>query len=322
MQLVECIPNFSEGRNPIIVNAIAESIKKTPNVWLLNIDSGYDANRTVYTFVGDIDTITEAAFSAVMTASELIDMSVHQGEHPRIGACDVFPFVALDDTDESILLQKVKVLAERLGDNGIPVYLYEKSALRSDRKNLATIRKGEYESLPEKLKLEGGQPDFGPKTFNEKFGAMVMGVRDFLLAYNINLESKDIGLAKKIAARVRESGNPGLLKGVKAIGWWMEEYQCTQVSMNIVDVKNVDLKFVFDTVKKEAAKEGIEVQTSELIGLIPQQMIKRAGNQILPGERDIQKLYWAVFNYLGLNMKNDIRIIEWKISEAMKNASF
>ena len=317
MQLVECIPNFSEGRNSKVIDAIAQSIKNIQNVWLLNVDSGYDANRTVYTFVGDINSVVEAAYRAVVTASELIDMRHHEGTHPRIGACDVFPFVPLGNTNESLLIQKVEELAQRLGDVNIPVYLYEKSAHFPERKNLAIIRKGEYEALPEKLKNEKWRPDYGPFQLNEKFGAMVMGVRDFLLAYNINLESKDVAIAKTIASRVRESGNPGLLKGVKAIGWWMEAYQCVQVSTNIVDIAHVDLKFVFDTVRDEAAKFDVEVKTSELIGLIPEMLVKRAGKQILPDENDILKLYKAVVDYLGLNTGSENRILECKIHQSV-----
>ncbi len=316
MQLVECIPNFSEGRNPEIIHAIADAIKSVPNVWLLHVDPGYDANRTVYTFVGDISVIGEAAYRAIQVARELIDMRVHYGEHPRMGACDVCPFVPLGDTALSDVIQLTHELGAKLGEAGIPVYMYEHSAKLPVRKNLAFLRKGEYEALPEKLKSVDWKPDYGPDQLNERFGAMVLGARPFLIAYNVNLETKDVSVAKKIAAAIRESSG-GVLKGVKAIGWWMEEYDCAQVSTNIVDITQSDVKLVFDTVKSIASRYGVEVKTSELIGLIPESVIVKVGEQLLPDEKDPEILSQNAFEYLGLKFLSDDRILERRMKQVM-----
>lgn len=314
MQLVECIPNFSEGRNQKTLDSIKAAIESVPNVWLLHTDIGSDANRTVFTFVGDINTIGEAAFRAIQVASRLIDMSKHKGEHPRMGACDVCPFVPLGDTSMLDVIALSHQLGERLGSQGIPVYMYEASARLPERKNLAFLRKGEYEALPKKLLLDVWKPDYGPVEFNERFGAVVIGARHFLIAYNINLESKDVPIAKKIAASIRESSSTGL-KGVKAIGWWMEEYQCAQVSTNIVDVHQADLQLVFDAVRDEASKYGIEVKTSELIGLIPQDMILKVGRSIHAQENREQELILSAYKYLGLNLLSEERILEKRLAE-------
>jgi glutamate formiminotransferase/formiminotetrahydrofolate cyclodeaminase len=320
MNLVECIPNFSEGRNPQIIQAIADAIQSVPNVWLLHVDSGFDANRTVYTFVGDIHTIGEAAFQAIQTAHQLINMEFHQGEHPRMGACDVCPFVPLNDTPMEDVIQLTHDLGKRLGAEGIPIYMYEHSAQIPERKNLAFLRKGEYEGLEEKLKLPEHYPDYGPKILNKKFGAMVLGARPFLIAYNVNLESKDVNIAKKIAKTIREKGfsdenghHEGLLKGVKAMGWWMEEYQCAQVSTNIFDTQLSDVKDVFDTVKNEAEKYNIEVKSSELIGLIPLSMIIQVGQKISPNENKSDVLQKLAFDYLGLKEIGEERILEKRL---------
>lgn len=319
MKLVECIPNFSEGKDPEVIQAIANAVKSVPNVWLLHVDPGFDAHRTVYTFVGEISAIEEAAYRAVKVASEKIDMRIHHGEHPRMGACDVCPFVPLGDTSLEEVVQLTHRLGKRLGEDGIPVYMYERSATRPERQNLAYLRKGEYEALPEKLKDLSWKPDYGPNEVNERFGAMVLGARPFLIAYNVNLESRDVIIAKKIAAAIRESGQPGILKGVKAIGWWMEEYQCAQVSTNIVDITQSDVKLVFDTVRDEAAKYGVEVKTSELIGLIPESVILSVGAQIIPGEKDKQILSRSAFDYLGLKFLSDDRILERRMKQVMSD---
>lgn len=326
MNLVECIPNFSEGKNPQIIQAIAEAIKSVSNVWLLHVDIGYDANRTVYTFVGDIHTIAEAAFQAIQTAHQLINMEFHQGEHPRMGACDVCPFVPLNDTPMEDVIQLTHQLGQRLGAEGIPIYMYENSAQKPERKNLAFLRKGEYEGLEDKLKLTEHHPDYGPKVLNKKFGAMVLGARPFLIAYNVNLESKDVRIAKKIAATIREKGysdenghHEGLLKGVKAIGWWMEEYQCAQVSTNIVNIQLSDVKDVFDSVRQEAKKYNIEVLSSELIGLIPLSMILQVGKKISPMETNENILQSQFFEYLGLKEIGEERILEKRLDIIMKS---
>lgn len=279
--LLECVPNFSEGKDHYIIDSIASAIRSVEGIKLLHIDSGADANRTVYTFCGEALAVGEAAYRAVLKASELIDMRNHNGEHPRMGACDVCPFIPIGDTPMLVAQDIALQTAERIGAAGIPVYLYENSAQHPDRKKLEYIRKGEYESLSTKLKLPEWTPDFGPATGNEKFGAMVLGARAFLVAYNVNLDSKDVQVAKEIAAEIRESGKklkdgtqiPGLLKGVKAIGWWMEAYDCVQVSTNITDLRACDAPTVFRTIHRLAAKKGIATKGSELIGLIPEKAL-------------------------------------------------
>lgn len=326
MRLVECVPNFSEGRDLKVIESITHAITSVPNVWLLHTDIGYDANRTVFTFVGDIHTIGKAIIQAIMTANDLIDMSVHHGEHPRMGACDVCPLIPLGETTMEEVIHLSHDIGRQLGDKGIPIYMYENSANKPERKNLAFLRKGEYEGLKEKLQSDSHFPDYGPSVFNKKFGAMVLGARNFLIAYNVNLETKDVSIAKKIAATIRESGFidtegnhiHGKLKGVKAIGWWMEEYQCAQVSTNIVDINIADVKLVFDTVKNEAQKYQVEVQHSELIGLIPESVILRIANEILPFEKNKLMLYSAVFDYLGLVNMGENRILEVLIEKKQK----
>lgn len=316
MQLVECIPNFSEGRDQNIIESIQSAIESVSNVWLLHVDVGYDANRTVFTFVGDINTIGEAAFRAIQVASQLIDMSKHQGEHPRMGACDVCPLVPLGDTQMADVVVLSHQLGKRLGEEGIPVFMYEASARLPERKNLAFLRKGEYEALPKKLLLDTWKPDYGPVVFNDGFGAVVIGARHFLIAYNINLESKDVSIAKMIAATIRESSGSGL-KGVKAIGWWMEEYQCAQVSTNIIDVDQADLKLVFDRVQKEALKYDVEVKRSELIGMIPQSVILEVGRKVQPQEENVQILIQSAYKYLGLQWIEEERILEKRMAQVM-----
>ena len=310
MKWVECIPNFSEGQNLSIIEKISQAIRAVPQVYLLNTDIGYDANRTVFTFVGDIRAVEEAAFRAVLTASQLVNMQNHHGEHPRMGACDVCPFVPLGDTTMDEVIQMTYHLGKRLGEEGIPVYLYEKSARQAERANLSFLRKGEYESLQDRLGQAKWKPDYGPTIFVPNFGIMALGARPFLIAYNVNLESKEVSIAKKIAREIRASGG-GLLPGVKAIGWWMEAYQCAQVSTNITDIHQTDVKKVFDTVRSRAAQYQIEVKSSELIGMIPEEAILNVGKQIL-GESlsDKHKYFKAAFQYLGLKKIGEDRILE------------
>lgn len=318
MKWVECIPNFSEGRDPVVIHAIADAIRSVPNVWLLNVDAGYDAHRTVYTFIGEMENVFEAAYQAIVIASKYIDMSKHQGEHPRMGACDVCPFVPIGDTNMQEVIDQTHILGQRIGELNIPVYLYEYSAQHENRKNLADIRRGEYESLSVRMQSPEWKPDYGPSNFNEKFGAMVLGARPFLIAYNVNLETKDVSIAKKIAKTIREKGDgiyPGKLKGVKAIGWWMEAYQCAQVSTNIVDVHVSDVKKVFDAVREEAAKYDVQVVTSELIGMIPEKVILDVGQQIQPTEIHPNQLSKIAFEYLGLHHISDERILERRLEQ-------
>ena len=301
-KIVECVPNFSEGRNKAVIQAIAQEIENTEGVMLLDVDPGAATNRTVITFIGSPEGVKEAAFRAIKKAAELIDMSKHHGEHPRIGATDVCPFVPVSGVTMEDCVQIAREVGKRVGEElGIPVYLYEEAATKPERKNLANIRKGEYEGLPEKLKDPEWKPDFGPAEFNPKTGATVIGAREFLIAYNVNLNTRDRKLAHEIALNLRESGRakrdaegkiirdengkaikiPGRLKGVKGVGWYIEEYGIAQVSYNITNYKITPVHVVFEESCKEAEKLGLRVTGSELVGLIPLQAILEAGRYFL-----------------------------------------
>ena len=270
--LIECVPNFSEGRDQHVIQEIETSIISVPEVKHLHTDMGYDANRTVITFVGPPDAVAEAAYKAIKKASELIDMQTHEGAHPRIGATDVCPLIPIANFSmkEAVLLSKK--LAQQVGKElNIPIYLYENSTNKPNRKNLANIRKGNYEGIAKKIVLPEWKPDYGPSTFNAKSGSTVIGARNFLIAYNVNLNSKDIDLAKHIAKEIRTSGrSPNKLKAVKAIGWYMDTFDCAQVSTNIIDFNTSSLPLVFETIKAEALKLGVTINGSELIGMIPE----------------------------------------------------
>ena len=309
-QLIECVPNFSEGRNQQTIDAIAPAISSVVDIKLMNIDAGWDANRTVYTFAGKPQAVLEAAFQAIKTASERIDMRVHKGEHPRMGACDVCPLIPLQNITMDEVVELSGQLGKRVGDLGIPVYLYEYSATQEQRKNLAYLRKGEYEAIEEKIKLAEWKPDFGEQQFNPKFGMMALGARKFLIAYNINLKTTDESIAKDIAKRIREIRNKNdgtylsdLFQHVKAIGWFMEEFDCAQVSTNITDIEASPIVEVFTEIKKMAKEHGVETNGSELIGLIPQKALRH----------EIMQLDEAI-EYLGLNavksFSKDKNIIE------------
>jgi glutamate formiminotransferase / formiminotetrahydrofolate cyclodeaminase len=293
-QLIECIPNFSEGQNTATIDAIANSIRQVDGVKLLHIDIGYDTNRTVMTFVGEPNAMLQAAFNAIQTAAELIDMTQHKGTHPRMGAVDVCPFVPLQNITIEETVTLVNALAKKVGSElRIPAYLYEHSQKNTARNNLAIIRSGQYEAWPEKIKQAAWQPDFGPATFNLKSGATVMGVRNFLVAYNINLATKDESVADTIAKRVRTSGyiqqtkqaNGSILKerikgpftALKAIGWYIEKYDMAQVSMNITDPDNTKIYDVYEAVTQLAKANKAEAKGSELIGMIPIKYLKEAG---------------------------------------------
>lgn len=284
-ELVECIPNFSEGRDKKTIQAIADAIEKTPDVRLLHLDSGYDANRTVITFAGKPTAIVEAAFNGIKIASERIDMAKQKGAHPRMGATDVCPLVPLQNITMKSVDNLAHQLAKLVGENcNIPIYLYEHSATLPERQNLAYLRKGEYENIPKKITQEKWKPDYGPAIFNSKSGMTAIGARDFLIAYNINLTTSDVSIAKQIAGIVRESGfikngqkTEGKIKGLKAIGWMMESYHCAQVSTNITNLNLAPIHEVFEAVKLEARKLGVDVNGSELIGLIPERILLKAG---------------------------------------------
>ncbi|RCH54245.1 glutamate formimidoyltransferase [Mucilaginibacter hurinus] len=280
-RIIECVPNFSEGVNSNVVAAIATSISAVAGVKLLNVDPGRDANRTVVTFAGDPDAVVEAAFLAIKTAGELIDMRVQKGEHPRMGATDVCPLVPVRGVTMSETVGYAGKLAKRVGDElEIPVYLYEYSQPNKQRSDLAIIRAGEYEGFFDKIKLPGWIPDYGPNKMNAKCGATVIGARNYLVAYNITLNTKLVSIARQIAYAVRERGLhgvPGKLKYVKAIGWYMQEYSAAQVSMNLTNIEETPVHVVFEEVSALATQFGVTVSGSELIGLIPLIALLQAG---------------------------------------------
>ncbi len=302
MRLVECVPNFSEGRNEKVINAIADAIRAVSGVNLLDVDPGWSTNRTVITFVGDPQAAVEAAFQSIAAASTLIDMRRHTGEHPRMGATDVCPFVPVS----GITMEECAALAEQLGKRvgdelKIPIYLYAEAARREDRRSLADIRKGEYEGLAAKMTDAEFRPDFGPDSFNAASGATVIGARPFLIAYNVNLNTKSKKLANEIALNIREAGRtkknakgeterdsdgtpvkvPGLLKACRAVGWYVDEYERAQVSINLVDYHQTSLEDAFDACCKEADKLGLRVTGSEIVGLVPLEPMLNAGRHYL-----------------------------------------
>jgi len=298
--LIECVPNFSEGVNQEIIGQIADAIRSVPGIKLLNVDPGMAANRTVITFAGEPSAVVEAAFLAIKTAAELIDMRTQKGEHPRMGATDVCPLIPLSGLTIEETAQYAEQLAKRMGEElAIPVYLYEHSQLDKKRSNLSVIRSGEYEGFFNKIKQPGWQPDYGPLEMNAKSGATVIGARDFLIAYNVNLNTSSVDIANWIAADVRESGRkviaaygnkqtiPGTLKSVKAIGWYIKEYNKAQVSMNLTGINVTPIHIAFDEVRRKAKTHGVEVTGSELIGLIPLKAMLDAGRYFLEKQGEI-----------------------------------
>jgi len=305
IKLLECVPNFSEGRNTEVLDKIAAAVRSVSGVQLLDIDAGRATNRTVFTFVGEPEPLVEAAFRAMKVAAELIDMQVHQGEHPRMGATDVVPFIPLQNASMDDAIECAQKLGKRVGEAlNIPVFLYEKAASNSDRKNLATVRAGEYEGLKEKLKSPQWKPDFGPAALNPRSGATAIGARNFLVAYNVNLNTTSVRRANSVAfdlrerGRVKREGNPitgkpitdengnplytpGALKSVKAIGWFIEEFGVAQVSMNLTDIGITSIHKAFEAACESAAKRGMRVTGSELVGLIPLQAMLDAGKYFL-----------------------------------------
>ena len=304
-QLIECVPNFSEGRDHSLIKQLTDVIESVQGIRLLNVDPGYATNRTVVTFVGEPTLVVEAAFRAIKRASEIIDMRHHKGEHPRFGATDVCPFVPVSDITMKETVEYARTLAKRVGEElSIPVYCYEFAAFEEKRRSLANCRAGEYEGLAEKLKLAEWQPDFGPAAFNEQSGASAIGARNFLIAYNVNLNTSSLRLANSIAFDVREAGRikregdpvtgkivrdehgeavriPGALKKVRAIGWYIREYGISQISMNLIDITTTPVHIAFDEVCERARDRGIRVTGSELIGMIPLQAMLDAGKYFL-----------------------------------------
>lgn len=302
IKLVECVPNFSEGRNKEKIDTITAEITSVVGVQLLDVAPGADTNRTVVTFIGTPEAVEEAAFRAIQKAAEVIDMAQHRGAHARLGATDVCPFVPVSGVTIDDCVEIAKRLGKRVGEElQIPVYLYEHAATYPERQNLAEIRKGEYEGLPEKLQLPAWKPDYGPTEFNQRSGATVIGVREFLIAYNVNLNTRHRKLAHEIALNIRESGRakrdsegniirdengkaikvPGTLKACKAVGWYINEYKQAQVSINLVNYKETPPQVAFDEVAKQADKLGLRVTGSELVGLIPLQAMLEAGRYYL-----------------------------------------
>ncbi len=301
-KIIECVPNFSEGRDRSINDAIARSISGVAGVSLLDVDPGADTNRTVYTFVGSPQSVAEAAFRAAKTAFGLIDMARHSGAHPRMGALDVCPFVPVSGATMEDCVAVARAFGARLASElGLPVYLYEKAATSPARVSLADIRSGEYEGLPAKLAKPEWKPDFGPASFVPSWGATVTGAREFLVAYNINLNTRDKKLANEVALTIREGGRaakdaqgntrkdaqgntvkvPGLLKDVRAIGWYIETYRCAQISINLVNYHTTALHTVYETAKAEAEKLGLFATGSELVGLVPLEPLVQAGRHFL-----------------------------------------
>lgn len=307
-QIIECVPNFSQGRDVEVIEAIANAVREVDGVSLLHVDSGFAANRTVYTFAGEPEAVCEAAFRAVKVASELIDMREHRGEHPRLGATDVLPLVPISGITLAECVELAHRLSDRIaGELGIPVYNYEAAARVPGRRNLEVVRAGEYESLPSKIIDPLWRPDYGEPCFTERVarsGATIVGARDFLIAVNFNLDTSSVEIAQAIARDVRQSGRVidpaqwsyvqgywqrhsfgiprtkvrvhGTLRGCKAIGWYIEEYGKAQVSMNITDISLTPLHIAFEQVCRAAAVRGVRVTGTEIIGLIPLRVLQEA----------------------------------------------
>lgn len=320
-QIIECVPNFSEGRNMEVIDSIAHSIEEAGGVKVLNIDPGAATNRTVITFAGSPESVVEAAFQAVKKAGELIDMRLHHGAHPRLGATDVLPLVPVSGITVEECAELARKLAERIyTELGIPCYCYEAAAFKPERKNLAVCRAGEYEALPERMKDHVRRPDFGPGEFTERAartGATNVGARDFLIAVNFNLNTTSVSEANAIAFEVREKGRPvtvdgktvmipGTLKGCKAIGWFIDEYGIAQVSMNITDINTTPLHIAFEEVRRAAQARGLQVTGTEIIGLVPKRTMLEAGLYFLerqhrPTDVSEQDIMQAAVISMGLD---------------------
>ncbi len=342
MKLVECVPNFSEGRDSAKIELIANEIRTTEGVKLLDVDPGKDTNRTVVTFIGTPEGASEAAFKAIAKAAEVIDMRAHKGAHSRIGATDVCPFVPVSGVTMEDCAELARSLGARVGaELGIPVYLYEEAASKPERRNLANVRQGEYEGLAEKLKDPAWRPDFGPAEFNARSGATVIGAREFLIAYNVNLNTRDVRIAREIAFEIREKGRakkdetgavcrddrgetvfmPGKFKACKAVGWYMGDFGRTQVSINLVNYKVTPPQVVFDECVRISEKHGVRVTGSELVGLIPLEAMLQAGRHYLKkqgktvGVPDSELIHIAILS-MGMSdlypFEPDKKIIEYQ----------
>jgi len=342
-KIVECVPNFSEGKDKAIINAISAAVESVEGAKLLDVDPGADFNRTVFTFVGEPEPVVEAAFQAAKVGIALIDMSKHKGEHARFGALDVCPFIPIKGVTEKDCTEMAKKFGKRMADElGVPVFLYAKSAAKPERVRLPDIRKGEYEALEEKFKNPGFKPDFGKAVFIAKSGATATGCRDILLAYNINLNTNDKSIASKIAGKIRTSGVlkkdkdgnkiigadgkaeriPGRFKGVQAGGMMYDE-NMAQVSMNLLNYRKVNLHDVFEAVQEEGEKLGIKATGSEIVGLVPKESLVLAGTFYSKKEglkhSDEEELVALAIEKLGLSelypFKLEEKVIEYMIEE-------
>ncbi len=347
-QLIECVPNFSEGLDLLIIQQITNEVESIEGVRLLNVDPGKATNRTVVTFVGNPQAVINAAFLAIKKAGELIDMSKHKGEHPRMGATDVCPLIPIANISMEETAKWAQKLGERVGKElQIPIYLYEAAQSNKERSNLSVIRAGEYEGFFKKIKLPEWKPDFGPAEFDAKRGATVIGARDFLVAYNVNLNTTSTRRANSIAFDVREAGRvkregdsingkvvtdasgnsvsiPGSLKSVKAIGWFIEEYGVAQISMNLTNINITPLHIAFDEVCKKATERGIRVTGSELVGLVPLKSLLDAGKYFLQKQQrstgvSEKELIKIAIKTMGLDelgpFKPEERIIEYLLKD-------
>ena len=353
-KLIECVPNFSEGRDQNIIGQITDAIKSVDGVSLLDVDPGASTNRTVVTFVGNPEAAVEAAFRGIKKAAELIDMRKHKGAHPRMGATDVCPFIPVSSVSWEEAVECANRLGKRVGEElKIPVYLYEKAAKDKSRSNLSIIRAGEYEGFFEKIKKPEWKPDFGPAVFNEKSGATVIGVRDFLVAYNVNLNTKSVRRATSVAFDVREQGRvktedgtpsgkpildsngeavriPGMLKHVKAIGWFVKEYGIAQVSINLTNIEETPLHVAFDACIESAARRGLRVTGSEIVGMVPKKCLVDAGRYFLRKQRwsegaSEEELIDIAIRSMGLSELRPFdpkeKVIELKIESAEQKLS-
>ena len=353
-KLIECVPNFSEGSDPNIIRQITAAIESVDGVSLLDVDPGASTNRTVVTFVGSPAAAVEAAFRGIQKAAQLIDMRKHKGAHPRMGATDVCPFVPVSDVSWEEATACAKQLGKRVAEElNIPVYLYEKAAGDPARSNLSVIRAGEYEGFFEKIKEPAWKPDFGPSVFNEKSGATAIGARNFLVAYNVDLNTKAVRRANSVAFDVRENGRiktedgtpsgkpvldanrepvriPGMLKHVKAIGWYVEEYGIAQVSMNLTNIDETPLHAAFDACSQAANKRGLRVTGSEIVGMVPKKCLVDAGRYFLRKQKwsegaSEEELIDIAIRSMGLNELKPFdpreKIIEFKMESAASKKS-
>jgi glutamate formiminotransferase len=352
-KLIECVPNFSEGRDSGVIQQITDVIESVEGISLLDVDPGASTNRTVVTFVGSPEAAVGAAFRAIQKAAELIDMRKHKGAHPRMGATDVCPFIPVSNVSWEEAIACANNLGKRVGEElSIPVYLYERAAKHKSRSNLSVIRAGEYEGFFEKIKQPEWKPDFGPVVFNEKSGATVIGARDFLVAYNVNLNTKSVRRANSVAFDVREQGRvktedgtpsgkqvldangepvriPGMLKHVKAIGWFVKEYGIAQVSMNLTNIEETPLHVAFDACVQAAAKRGLRATGSEIVGMVPKRCLVDGGRYFLRKQRwsegaSEQELIDLAVRSMGLSelkpFDSKEKVIEFKIEPRSKKS--